>query len=113
MANLVKIKEVYLYIGLTAKTSDCDAAKKLLDDANVKYNLLTYNDPAQHHYVFESLSTWNWGNPNNLTKRTFTDFPILHWKEYYDDYEQQVECADGLTEIENCSLLKNASLVEA
>lgn len=113
MANLVKIKEVVLYIGLTANASDCFSAKKLLDDANIKYTLLSYNNSDEFHYIFDSLSTWHYGPRNNTYHKTFTDFPILHWKECYDDYEFQIESADGLVEIKNSNLLKNAKLVEA
>ncbi len=111
MTTLVKIKEVHLYVGFTETVADCYAAKKLLDDKGIKYTLLAYHDDTQHKGVFESLNTWNWGKVSELHKREFKNFPILHWKEYYDDYEQVVQCADGLEEIKNSDLIKYAHLI--
>jgi hypothetical protein len=113
MAKIVKIKEVYLYIGLTDSIADSYAAKKLLDEKGIKYGLLSYNDPSQHKSVFDSLNTWTWGDIKLNAQREFKDFPILHWKAFYDDYEQQVHNAVGLEEIKKSDLLKYAKLIEA
>ena len=110
MANLVKIKDVKFYTGLSETASDQFAAKKLLDDAGVKYDLMAYNDASQHSNVFSALSTWVWG-PEKQNKQ-ITQFPILHWTECFDDFETHVHVAHGLDEIKACTLLTNKDLIK-
>jgi len=108
MANLVKIKDVHLYVGLTENGHECYQAKKLLDAAGVKFNILNYTEEERHPEVFKSLSTWSWGHEQQ--KREISQFPLVHWLECYDDFNQVIHVAHGIDEIKNCSLLQNASL---
>lgn len=108
---LVKIKNVYLYVGLTENGAECFNAKKLLADNNIPYTLLAYNHDAQHASVFAALNTWSWG-PNKETKE-FTDFPIVHWTECYDDFSTELFCATSVAELNNSTLLANKEIVEA
>jgi len=95
MANLVRIENVYLYVGWTETVADSYAAMKLLNAAGVKYTLMHYADETQHKANQEALSTWVFKSG----RKTFTDYPILHWDELYDDYNRYVEGAAGLDEI--------------
>jgi hypothetical protein len=109
MAQLLKIKEVYLYTSQKkASAADCLEAKKLLDDAGVDYKHLWYEDETQHPQVFSALSTWFWGPTR--TQRAFDDFPIVHWTECFDDFEQHIHHSAGLAELQASNLLKNAAL---
>ncbi len=113
MSKVVKIKQVHLYMGYTESAADTYAAMKLLADQGIPHTKLTYNDPAQHQGVFDSLNTWTFGKHGSDYRKEFKDFPILHWTEYHDDWEQVLECAYGIEEIKNSSLIKNKALIEA
>jgi hypothetical protein len=107
--KLIKIKQVVLYTALTEDAAECFQCKKLLDDNKIKYTLLHYGDESTHQQNFDALSTWSWGGDFRQVK--FTKFPIIHWTEYYDDYERYMEVAVGLEELQASNLIKNASLV--
>jgi hypothetical protein len=110
MAEIVKITQVSLMVGITAGAAECYACKKILDDNGIKYQLLHYGDESTHANHFDALSTWPFGP--QFEQRTFTDFPIITWKEYYDDYERWLQVAQSSKELAESSLLKNASLVQ-
>jgi len=107
---LAKIKDVTLYVGLTENGAACFQVKKLLADNNIPHKLLAYNDTAQHPSVFGALNTWRWGE--NLETRTFTDFPIVHWKEVDTNADIVLKCVTSVAELNNSSLLLNKELVE-
>jgi hypothetical protein len=108
MANLVKIKDVHLYVGLVENGHECYQAKKLLDAAGVKFNILAYNDETQIPSVFVSLNTWGWGPDHK--QRELDQFPLIHWTECYDDFSQLVFVAHGLIEIKESALLQHGNL---
>jgi hypothetical protein len=108
--SLVKIKDVVLYVGLTANGAECFNAQKLLADNNINHKLLAYNDISQHKGVFDSLNTWRWGA--QAEQRVFTDFPIVHWTECYSDFSTQLKCAASVTELNNSVLIANKQLVD-
>lgn len=111
MANIVKITEVHLYSGLTAEASECFECKKVLNDNGIKHISLFYgDDPQGHNDNFAALSTWSFGP--EFKQYTFTKFPIVTWKEYYDDYERWIEVAQSSTELLNSNLVKNKALVK-
>lgn len=112
MANIVKINKVYLYMGFTAKATESYEAFKLLCDEKILFTQLTYNDPSQHDDIFKALKTWSFGSGDDQYQKDFKDFPILHWTEYYDNWEQVLHCAYGIEEIKNCTLIKNKNLIE-
>jgi hypothetical protein len=113
MANIVKINKVNLYIGFTETAADSYAAMKLLDDAGIKFNKLVYNDDAAHAGVFAALTSWSFGKEGSNYRKEFKQFPILHWTEYHDDWDQVLHVADGLEEIKACTLFANKALIEA
>lgn len=104
MANLVRIEEVHLYMGWSDNVADTYAAKKLLDAANVKYVQLAYHDETQYQSIFDSLSTWTFGEGAATYQKVFKDFPFVHWVEVYDDYNKYIQCAYGLAEIKASKL---------
>lgn len=107
---LAKIKDVCLYVGLTSNGGECFNAKKLLADNNIPHKLLAYNDIEQHASVFNALNTWRWGSNNEV--KTFTDFPIIHWTEHFDDFSSYNSCATSVAELGVSTLLANKELVE-
>lgn len=107
--SLTRIDTVYLYTSGTNSTSDEIATKKALDDADISYTELAYNDPVQIPDVLRALSTWYWGV--SKAQRAFTRFPIVTWKEYYNDLYQMDFNSVGLSEFEDSSLLLNSELV--
>jgi hypothetical protein len=108
--KLINITNVYLYTGLTASAADCYLAKKLLDENNISYKHLAYNDESQHQAVFESLSTWFWGKEK--IQKPLTDFPILTWQEKYEGIDVVVlQSVQGFSKIKSCSLFKNKDLI--
>lgn len=107
---LAKIKDVTLYVGLTENGAECFNVKKILSDNNIPFKLLGYNDTTQHPSVFNALNTWTWG-PDNV-KKTFTDFPIVHWTECHDDFVIYNSCAISAAELNLSTLLQNKELVE-
>ena len=109
MANLIKIRDIVLYTALTEDATECYACKKLLNEHNIKYKVLHYGDESVHQQNFDALSTWSFGP--DYRQHEFKKFPIIHWNEYYDDYERYMEVATSLDELKNSNLIKNASLV--
>lgn len=107
---LAKIKDVTLYVGLTENGAECFNAKKILADNNISFRLLAYYDTSQHKSVFDALNTWRWGTDN--VNKTFTDFPIIHWTECYDDFTVINNCVTTVAELNISTLLKNKSLIE-
>lgn len=75
---LVKIDDVFLYTALTATAHQCWLMKKYLQDNNINYTNLHYNDDTQLPDVFAPLNTW-WTNV------TFDEMPILIYTEIHDD----------------------------
>ncbi len=112
MSNLVKIDDVRIYFGVTTPEAlqaifDC---KQILDDNNIPYANLIYPDVNVYPEVFENLSTWAFGT--DFTQYTFTDFPIITWKEYYDNYEVCDQVATSVEMLEASSMLEFKELVE-
>lgn len=108
---LVKIKDVYLYVGLTENGAECYNMKKILADNNINFKLLAYYDDKQVPGVFSALNTWGWGV--DRIPRKFTDFPIVHWMECYDDYSTAIHCVTSVDELNLSSLMANKELIES
>lgn len=111
MSSLVKISNICLYIGVTNPGAlqaifDC---KAVLDNAGVKYNNLLYPEPAQYANIFENLSTWTFGF--DFTQYSFTDFPIVTWQEFYDDYEICDQVALSPVDLQNSNVINFKDLV--
>lgn len=110
--NLVKIKEVSLYVGYTEHAPECYKALKLLKDSGIKYTLLNYSDQEhQHKANFENLSTWNFGPKDSPYQKQFTSYPILIWEECFDDWSTHLHAAHGLKEISESMIFKNKHLI--
>lgn len=112
MANLAIIKEVCLYVANTTTVADQLLAANTLAAANISYHYLSYGDDlVGQNATLSALSTWTWGD-NIVATMTFSTFPIVTWKECYDDYTLQVCCVVGSDQLANSSLLANASLIQ-
>ncbi len=75
---LTKIDDVYLYTAMDHTAQACFEMKQYLQDNNVNFNHLHYNDDSQLPDVFAPLSTWWEGE-------TFNAMPILIYTEIHDD----------------------------
>jgi hypothetical protein len=114
MANLVKINKVYLFIGFGSTpevAAECVKARDLLESNKIPFTLLNYLDADSHAGNCAALSTWTWGS--DFHTKTFTDFPIVHWTEYFDDFERYLEGVQGLDALVSSNLLKNKDKVTA
>lgn len=110
MANLVHIKDIYIYYTtLEPHAEECREALDLLDKTGIEAGELLYDHEPHHNTVFESLSTWGWG-PKRRQKKFDVKFPLLHWTECFDDHSQHVEHVVGVEELKNSTLLQNAPL---
>jgi hypothetical protein len=110
MAKLVKINEIYLYVGLTEHASDCFEAIKLLKAASINYTLLNYADQEDSHKAnFEALSTWSFGAADSVYQKQFKQYPILTWKEYNDDWSSLHHAAQGIEEVKTAILTLTSS----
>jgi hypothetical protein len=107
---LVKIKDVYLYVGPYDSGSESHNIVKLLVDNEIEHTVLAYNDVNQHASVFDSLNTWRWGPDKE--QKVLTKFPLVHWTECYSDFTTELFCVTSLTELNNSSLIANKELVE-
>ena len=112
MANLVRIREVVAYTALGPDAAECYEVIKLLKDNNVPFNHLNWNAAEDGANVFEPLGTWNLSSDGvNTENKTFTRFPIVHWKIVMDDDSSGVNVAVGLTELQNSQLIANLDKV--
>lgn len=103
MADLVKIKDVYLYVALTEHAQECYDIKKILNDNNIPYTLLPYVDEVQHEGIFDALATWTF--KGGQRSRVDFRFPLVYWTNLYDDYETDIELAIGLNEFNASGLI--------
>lgn len=107
--KIARIKEVSLNVGLTPSAQACFEMKKFLDDKAVPYKLLAYMDAAQHADVLTSLGTWGWGFKRET--REFTDFPVLTWVVFDDDFNSYTMCATSIDEVTK-QLLPHLALIK-
>lgn len=56
--SLVRIDDIHLYGGLTEDAGDCYRTKKWLDDNNIKFVHLFYQDDKQCAEVIETVNSW-------------------------------------------------------
>lgn len=111
MSELVKISEVMLYAGYTASVQRVFEIKKILDEAGIKYTFMNYADESAHPQLFSSLSTWWWGKQPDAKQVKFTDFPIVTWKEFYNDWTTAVYNVTSKESLYTSTLWTNKSLV--
>jgi hypothetical protein len=100
---IVVIKDVYLYTGLTTTGgNDSAAAYQWLQDNNIEFTHLSYNDSSQYESVFNALNTWDIGE--------FTDFPFVIYDEKHDDFTAVKQALIGLDAITESNLVELAAL---
>jgi hypothetical protein len=108
MLNLIKIKNVCLYVGITDNTDDCITCKNILKDNNIPHTVqMCFDEKNQELSLMQSRVF----GPN-FTQHEIKDFPFVIWTEFYDDYERFMEIALTLEELSNSNLVKYKNLVE-
>lgn len=108
MANLAKIKEVHLYVALSEHAQECYDVRQYLDQNGIPYTLLAYFEPTQYPDICAALSSWVWTGEQ---QRTISQFPIVTWKNCYDDYETDLGVSVGLAELQASVLVANKHLI--
>ena len=107
MANLVKIKKITVYTAMTADAAECWNAVKLLNDNNVPFHHLSWNDGSNLPGLFSALETWNYFDGVEMTHKTFSKLPIVHWEGVYDDDTVATNASQGFEELQNSQLMAN------
>jgi len=111
MANLVKIKKITVYTAMTADAAECWNAVKLLKDNNVPFHHLCWNDDTNLEGLFGALNTWNYFDGTEMTHKTFTKLPIIHWEGVYDTDDVATNAAQGFAELQNSQLMANLNKI--
>jgi len=118
MANLVRIRDVHVYTALGEKAVECVNVLKLLKDNNVPFNHLNWStdEALSNQQVFEPISTWSWSaDAENFEQKVFasdaTSLPFVHWRNVFDNDTSSVNCAVGLSELQNSQLFANLDKV--
>lgn len=112
MANLVRIRDVYLYAGFDDSVTEARAIAKVLEDNNVPYSLLMYTQSDSIEPALEPIKTWAL-SADALTSSTRDDLkmPLIHWKNIFDNDTNCINAASGLTEFQNSQLVANLDKV--
>jgi hypothetical protein len=111
MANLVRVFDIHLYVGLTEGAGKCYEIVKFFKENNIPYTLLNYSDQVEHHqHTFNALSSWRFGLDNEQT--VFTDFPIVVWKEGFDDFTSCPQYSLSLEDLVTRSVVTRKDLIK-
>ena len=82
---ITKIEEIHLYCSESVENSvENIQAMSFMDHSGIPYTKLTYNDPAQHASVMESINGWI-ALPSLYEHSPITKFPFLVYTEIHDD----------------------------
>lgn len=112
MANLVRIRDVYIYTALNENAADCVEAVNLLKLNNIPFQNIFYGDTDSANAALEPLKTWNWSaDGSSYSTKESLSYPLVHWKNVFDDDTSCVNCAVGLTELQNSQLFANLDKV--
>lgn len=112
MANLVRIRDVNVYTAMGPDAAECYGVLQLLQDNNVPFNHLNWSSVEDGSRTFEPLGTWHFTSDGvTFEQKTFTRFPIIHWKIIMDDDTNGVNVVVGLTELQNSQLIANLDKV--
>ncbi len=109
MALLVQITDVLVY---TTSEDDPEyrAIVAALTGAGIPFGLMMYADPSQHQAVFDSLSTWSWGN--EYAKKILTKFPFVTWNQHDDDWEKHPMISESAVELTSSKLIEKPEIVK-
>lgn len=112
MANLLRIREVTIYATLDEHAAEAHQVKELLKTHNVPVINLFWGEPEEAARNFEPLSSWSWTvDGETHTQRTFDRFPIVTWKNVFDNDVIGLNNAVGLEELQNSQLIANLDKV--
>lgn len=111
MAELVKIFDVNLYVAFTEDAAKCYEFLKYLKDNGITYNFLHYgDDPTAQNTTLAALSTWRFGA--EYEQVTFTTFPLVIYKEGYDDWTTQHKYVRTMEELLASTLVTRKELAK-
>lgn len=113
MANLIKITEVQLHIGPGTDTevAECLQCKQILSENAIPHKthmFLFYGDDAQKLQVLGA----NVFGPD-FSQYEFKTFPVITWKEYYDDYERFMQVATRVEQLNSSNVVLHKDKVTA
>ena len=111
MATLIKIDNVQMYINFdNIESYNCYALlkqKNLVQTGKVALTQLTNNDMVKEQC--DTMGFLVFGP--DYTEVTFTDFPVMIWREFYDDYERYLMCSTNSSDLANSNLILHSDLV--
>jgi len=111
MAELVKIFEVALHAAFTEDAAECYQFHKVLKDNGIPFAFMSYNDHVEaQQATLAALSTWRFGT--EYEQRTFTKFPILIYKEAYNDWTTSLFVAETMEELLASTVITRKELVK-
>jgi len=110
MAELTKIKSIYLYAAFTEDVADCYSVLKMLRDRNIPFTFLNFGD-QEHHYkdTLRAISDWPLGADGH--KKKCDKFPVLVWDECFSDWTTYRRIAHGIDEIKTCDVFTKTNLI--
>jgi hypothetical protein len=107
VANLLKINSISLYLNFDSL--DSYYFKKELDSQNIPYEIIQSIVKEQEKSILNFLSSMIYGE--DFEEYTFNKFPIVTWREYYEDYERWIDVAETLEELKNSNIFKHKDLI--
>jgi len=107
VANLLKINSISLYLNFDSL--DSYYFKKELDSQNIPYEIIQSTTEEHKKGILDMLSSMTYGE--DFEEYTFNKFPIVTWREYYDDYERWIDVADDLEKLKNSNIFKHRDLI--
>ena len=107
MSNLIKIKNVCLYVGITDNTDECITCHNILKDNNIPHAIQMCFDEKNQELNFIQYRVFG----PDFTQHEIKDFPFVIWTEFYDDYERFMEIALTVEQFKQSNVLKFKSLV--
>jgi len=112
MANLIKIRDVQLYVGRSSAQDLADSYVCTQILKGVPAKITDYGTAVTiHRHFFKSLEDCVFGA--DCQHHTFTRFPIIIWQECYDDYERWLSFATSSHSLATSNLVKYKNLVQS
>lgn len=112
MANITKIVEVEIHIGSGTDTEvdEAFACKQFLVDNEIPHKTQIHMFYGDDETKLRVLSSQVFGL--DFTQHEFTKFPVVTWKEYYDDYERCLQVARTVSELADSNIVKFSQLLQ-
>ena len=113
MANILRIRDVAAYTTLDENAAESAAVVSALKSNDVPFQHLFWGDADEAKKAFDPLNTWTFKSDDGTSEgqKTFTRFPIVHYRAIFDDDSQGICVAVGLEGLQNSALMNNLSKV--